>query len=166
MPVFVDGHNLAYVAEPTRRLMIRGEVDGARRALCALIAGAPRADQVVVFVDGGPRGTSRIRGVRVEYTGPGESADDRIVAAITHSADPAAVTVVSSDRELRRRCQAAGAGVMGCKKFLSTVLTARRRTANAGGVETEAPEKPQGPLSQREIDAWVEYFGLEGGDGE
>jgi predicted RNA-binding protein with PIN domain len=161
MPFFVDGHNLAYAIVPVRRRMTRGDVDGARRDVCALLAGRVEA---TVFFDGTPRTAAPYpAGVQVVYAGPGRTADDVIVAAVNDAADSGEVTVVTSDRDLRSRCIMAGGAAVGCKKFLEESLGLKPRPAkkrSAAGDDAAAPDKPSGPLSDREIDRWMDYFGL------
>lgn len=93
--------------------------DGAARRLTAdLQALAAGGDEVTVAFEGrrvpdleeGYHG-----GVRVVYArrrGP-DAADDRIVEEVAADADPASLTVVTSDRDLISRVQALGASTVG-----------------------------------------------------
>lgn len=91
--------------------------------LCDAIATWPRVgDEVVVMVDGWPRAEvpeRRWRGVDVRYAhrrGP-DSADRAIVELLDGLDDLAAVTVVTSDAELRAQVRALGARVEGAGAF-------------------------------------------------
>jgi predicted RNA-binding protein with PIN domain len=59
-------------------------------------------------------------GVHVRYATRGgrNAADDRIVELVGGDADPASITVVTSDRELAQRLRDLGAGVVGARTLL------------------------------------------------
>jgi predicted RNA-binding protein with PIN domain len=59
-------------------------------------------------------------GVHVRYATRGgrNAADDRIVELVGADADPASITVVTSDRELAQRLRDLGAGVVGARTLL------------------------------------------------
>jgi hypothetical protein len=89
---------------------------GAARTLVARVRSAVAAGgldgPVVVVLEGAARGGAEegvADGVRVVHA-PG-SGDDTLVAVAGEAAGP--VTLVSADRELRRRVEAVGAGVVG-----------------------------------------------------
>lgn len=89
---------------------------GAQARLAAdLSVWARDADtQVAVVFDGAPHDIDA-PGVEVVFAsrrGP-NAADDDIVRLVGEADDPAAIQVVTSDRELRRRVQALGARVAG-----------------------------------------------------
>jgi predicted RNA-binding protein with PIN domain len=100
--------------------------DGAARHLTADLAVlATREDEVTVVFEGrqvpdlapGYHG-----GVQVLYArrrGP-NAADDRIVEEVAADADPASLTVVTSDRDLIRRVQELGASVVGPRSLPRT----------------------------------------------
>ncbi len=92
--------------------------DGAARAFVARLQRLVRAskeDVTVVFdgrpIDDLPEG--RHEGVLVLYAAQRgrNAADDQIVELVRAAEDPAALQVVTSDRELRRRVEALGASV-------------------------------------------------------
>jgi predicted RNA-binding protein with PIN domain len=92
--------------------------DGAARAFVARLQRLVRTseeDVTVVFdgrpIDDLPEG--RHEGVSVLYAAQRgrNAADDRIVELVRAAEDPAALQVVTSDRELRRRVEALGASV-------------------------------------------------------
>jgi predicted RNA-binding protein with PIN domain len=94
--------------------------DGAvRRLLGRLQALAGRDDESIMLVlDGRPLGDvpeGEHEGVEVRYAarrGP-NAADDRIVELVGAHAEPTTLTVVTSDRTLRRRVEHFGAAVVG-----------------------------------------------------
>ena len=72
-------------------------------------------DEVTVVFDGkAPDRQEEGVGVAVHWAA---SADDRIVALVTADADPASLSVVTSDRELAERVSARGAAVTGAGSF-------------------------------------------------
>ena len=100
---------------------------GAAERLCSGVAAAIAAGQleppVVVVLEGAARkgaAEGEENGLRITHA-PREG-DDAIVEVATHViADGLAVTVVTADRELRDRVQAAGAEVVGPKWLLDRV---------------------------------------------
>jgi predicted RNA-binding protein with PIN domain len=99
--------------------------DGAvRRLLGRLQALAGRdGESILLVLDGRPLGDvpeGEHDGVEVRYAarrGP-NAADDRIVELVDAHADPPALTVVTSDRTLRRRVEDLGASVVGAGSLL------------------------------------------------
>lgn len=72
-------------------------------------------DEVAVVFDGkAPEPDDGAAGVPVHWA---PSADDRIVALVAADADPASLSVVTSDRELARRVAAGGATPTGAGSF-------------------------------------------------
>ena len=92
--------------------------DGAARALVARLQRLVRASEedVTVILDGRPIADlpeGPHEGVSVLYAARRgrNAADDRSVELVRATEDPAALQVVTSDRELRRRVEALGASV-------------------------------------------------------
>ena len=79
---------------------------------------AAGGDEVTVVLDGRP---FDLRGDRVEVIFASRrgrnAADDDIAALAGRDDDPAGLRVVTSDAELARRVEAAGAGVVGAGEF-------------------------------------------------
>jgi predicted RNA-binding protein with PIN domain len=99
--------------------------DGAVRRLLGRLQALARTDgeSVLLVLDGRPLGDVAEGvhdGVEVRYAtrrGP-NAADDRIVELLAARADTGDVTVVTSDRDLRRRVRALGATVVGAGSLL------------------------------------------------
>ncbi|MYB41056.1 MAG: NYN domain-containing protein [Chloroflexi bacterium] len=115
----------------------RDRAAAARRLVRRLetLAGAS-GDELTVVFDGrpgrsGPPEQPEAEPLRVLYARRGgrNAADDRIVELVADDADPASLTVVTSDAALRRELEALGASVVGA----STLL--RRLDALEGGAE-------------------------------
>jgi predicted RNA-binding protein with PIN domain len=76
-------------------------------------------DEVVVVLDGAPLALEVDDGVEVRFAagrGP-NAADDDIAALVESDADPARLTVVTSDATLAERVRAAGGEVTGAGAF-------------------------------------------------
>jgi 8-oxo-dGTP diphosphatase len=86
--------------------------------LAALAALAPDEPEFVMVLEGAARAAaSRIdAAARVRVVRAGGSGDDAIVALVREL--PGRRIVVTADRELRRRCEAAGATVLGPRWLL------------------------------------------------
>lgn len=98
----------------------------ARRALVTAVAAAVAEDEdedeVRIVFDGratpGEEEAAATQGIRVEFAPGGpDAADDRIVAVLRADADPASVTVVTSDAALAGRVRALGATVRSVGSF-------------------------------------------------
>lgn len=99
--------------------------DGAVRRLLAALQelAATSGDEVTLVLDGRPLADvaeGDHGAVAVFYAtrrGP-NAADDRIVELVRADAEPDSLTVVTSDRELRRRVRELGASVEGARSVL------------------------------------------------
>jgi predicted RNA-binding protein with PIN domain len=94
---------------------------GAMRELSDELGELARAtgDDLTVVFDGRPFELDAPAGVSVEFAarrGP-NAADDDIAALVEGDADPAGLTVVTSDRTLAERVRRAGASVVGAGDF-------------------------------------------------
>ena len=150
MPYLVDGNNLLGAARDARLGLPRDE--SALLRLLDRFAQARRSEILVVF--DGPAGARRAAGhadrvgrARVRYAGSGRQADDLIVEMIAGWNNPAEITLVSSDNQLRGRAKVAGARVLGCAEFAG-----RLRDATSGS--TSEDDKPL----VGDIAEWEEYF--------
>jgi predicted RNA-binding protein with PIN domain len=94
---------------------------GAMRRLAARLAerAAAGGEELVVVFDGRePKPPVEAAGVEVRFAPGGPNAADRLIEAlVAASDDPAAITVVTSDRELERRVTELGAEVGGASGF-------------------------------------------------
>jgi 8-oxo-dGTP pyrophosphatase MutT (NUDIX family) len=75
--------------------------------------------EVVLVVEGAARGIGPDDSGKVQVVAAPASGDDAIVDVVTSGDDGVSHLVVTADRELRRRCQAAGAAVTGPRHLLS-----------------------------------------------
>jgi len=129
----------------------------------------------VVYLDGGlARNQAMIAGLKVRYCGPGGKADDRLLEDLGDLAGNARmITAVSNDRELKASLRAYGAACLGVGEFLA-VLEGRKKAAPVKKGGKAAPRSPVSrsdeaeimrektrSLSAHEVQAWLDYFGVE-----
>lgn len=97
--------------------------DAAVRGLADRLRAVAVAQHVLLVVDGGPiagLAAADDEGVTVRYAprrGP-NAADDQIVEIVRAHPDPAGITVVTSDRDLRDTVTMLGTDVLGAGAFL------------------------------------------------
>ena len=164
----IDGYNLMLAAgDPGRAL----GPDGFRKArnrfldrLARLLGPSESAITTIVFDAAEapkhlPR-TSKHHGMTLIFVEPGESADDRVESLIAHDPVPKMLTVVSSDRRLRRAAGRRRAGWISADDFWDK-LDARR--ALLGRIPPPKPRpvpnraEPPGP-SAAESAYWQTEF--------
>lgn len=117
--------------------------------------------QAIVQCDGTkPRDVRAVdRGsVRVSYAGGGASADAAIERLVNESSHPRRITVVSNDREVQRAARRRGARVLRADDFLRQLAADAARAPR--GRRSVAKRDP-GPLTPRQVEAWLRYFGID-----
>jgi uncharacterized protein len=145
MWIVVDGYNLIRRL-PELREREREGLQGARDALLQRLARYRRSrghHRITVVFDGQGGmggGSGRAGGIDVRFSRPGETAD-RLIARLAQEGR-AGVLVISSDREVIRAADAAGAAGASCEDFAAR-LEAVEWAALKGGEEDEADERPQ-----------------------
>ncbi len=119
---------------------------------------------IVVFDPGKtPSPTRKIkgRGIKVLFAPSGSQADTLIKNLIRRSTYPKGLTVVSSDREIRRAARARRAKHMTTQRF-ARLLSASRKPKRS---EPKIEEKEKG-LSPLKVKEWIEIFRGGGKDRE
>lgn len=141
--LLLDGSNIVHQDAELRRLAGQ-DPELARAELERLLGGR---HLTVVFWDGGPGGEVRSfqrKGVRVDYSGPGE-ADARIIAWLKQHG-PLKCVVITDDGPLARRCRTLGARIATARGFAAGLRTVR-----------DAPPD-RGPPAPGEVDFWLREF--------
>lgn len=153
MPLIVDGNNLLHAPMPPA---LAG-LDEAR--LCRLLTrSAWRGQRMVVVCDGGPRGLGEDQdGVELIFAGRGQSADDVILKLIEADTAPRRLTVVSTDREIRKAARRRRAKAVTSEAFIGELL----RAAARGGENQDSGAKPAGGLTEGEVRRWMEEFDVD-----
>ena len=156
--IVIDGHNLLWaVQEMAGGPQLRDEV-----GLCHMISRYLRivGDRGEIVFDGtGPSDKGvfdSISSLDVFFAGLGSDADTVIEDKIRASTATREMTVISSDRRLRRAAQSGRARAMKADEFWSMV----QKELSRKRIEQEPPAKQRG-LSESETDQWLEMFGLD-----
>lgn len=154
----IDGHNLLHV-------VLKSEENAGATSdleLCGVLSrymmqvGSPG---VIIFDGTGPpdkSGFDYIANLEVLFAGLGADADSVIEDKIATSTAPKRMTVVSSDRRLRRAARARKCTSLKSEVFWGNVL----RELNRKRPESEPAAKRLG-LSDSETDQWLDAFGVE-----
>lgn len=156
--VVIDGHNLLWaVQEMPDSPAVRDEVGLCRIISRYLVAAGEKGE--IVFDGTGPSDKSvfdNIRAIDVFFAGLASDADTVIEDKIRASSAAREMTVISSDRRLRRAAQSQRAKAVKADEFWRTV----QRELSRKRVDQEPPAKQSG-LSEGETDRWLEMFGFD-----
>jgi len=150
VPYLIDGHNLIAQMSAIR---LADPDDEAR--LCAalrLFCSRTNSQATVYFDQGRPGGEdpARAGGLSVRFTRPPKTADEAIRAHLGRLRGEARNwTVVSSDAEVRRAAERAGARTLNSREFARRVEAPRR---------TPAVEKPEAVPSADDVAYWERQF--------
>ena len=118
-----------------------------------------RRDGEIVFDGTGPRDKTEYENVdyiEVLFAGAGSDADTVIEEKIRVNSAPKRLTIVSSDRRLRRAARTRKATVIKSEDFWSLVT---KQLAKKRPVK-EPPMKHRG-LSEKETEQWLDIFGID-----
>ncbi len=155
--IIIDGHNLLWaVRKVDEDCLAFSDIQ-----LCGVIdryLKLTRQSGVIVFDGTGPHDKSEfdsISDLEVIFAGQ-DSADSVIEDKISASTAPKRLTVISSDRRLRRAAHARKATAVKSEIFWKDVqkMLKRKKTSR------EPAEKRQG-LTESETEQWLEFFGIE-----
>jgi len=159
MPTLIDGTNLlCSILESGEDYEVRTEVQLCQtlETYFALIAETGE----IVFDGSGPADKS-VFGVagrmEVFFSGFRKDADSVIEEKVQASTAPRRLTVVSSDRRLRKAAAARDAKAVKSELFWESVLRELRRK---GPIVKEPEEKLEG-LTEGETERWMDVFGLD-----
>ncbi len=148
----IDAYNVLHKLPELGRILSQ-QPDYARRALVERVenwAAGTKARVVLVFDGRGEDLPSRA--VRVVFSG-NESADRHIRRALEKSANPRAVTVVSSDLEVAAHARACEAEAMRSETFLERIH------GRAEAVEEDVKNRK---LTPSEVEYWKRLFESDG----
>ena len=160
MPFLIDGYNVYHAA-----IKMRTEWSHILpRQLCQLVADDMQqiGDQAMVVFDGSPlRGQTvehfNANCIKILYSGPDQDADTLIENLIKKNTAPRRLTVVSSDRVLRRAARRRRAVSLGAADYL---LQLQQRDQHTPARPTEPQQKRHG-LGKDELNDWIELFDLD-----
>lgn len=170
MRLLIDGYNLMHAAGRMNR---RFGPDGLRRARLrflnelAINLGVHQASATTIVFDASSLPLNQApesvcKGMKVIYAIDDEDADTRIERLIAQDSAPRSLTVVSSDRRIRRAAQRRRATSQSSDDFLDFLENLRSRRepcvkTEAGGKDVERLRLDR--LAPEEVDAWVLEFG-------
>ncbi len=158
--VILDGYNLVHSRNfPGKK---GRSLESQRDYLVQLIrqyAARTRRHCLVVFDSKIPfsRQTRKYSRVEVRFSPPHKEADHVIQEFIRNSKNPRALLVVSSDREIQHTARAHGAQVMSSESFWASELPARMPPPTNLPAEDDE-QKPDGELSEQELQEWLRLF--------
>ncbi|HMN97297.1 MAG TPA: NYN domain-containing protein [Phycisphaerales bacterium] len=115
-------------------------------------AGAARSDR---------RATMRGR-IVTHYAGPGREADECIGRMIDASTHPRRLTVVSSDRQVQRMARRRRCTTVASETFLALLAEDHHAAARASTGSRAAFPAQSIPLDRRQVNRWIDLFGLQG----
>ena len=157
MPFLIDGYNLLWA--------VKKSVEGAESIsdveLCRILGqylGLTGQTSEIVFDGTGPyekSGFDNIRGLDIFFSGADSDADSVIEDKIRTNSAPRRLTVVSSDRRIRKAAHLRKAGSIKSEIFWNEVakcLTRRRRDSE--------PQAKQKGISEGETEQWRRFFKL------
>ena len=155
--IIIDGHNLLH---SIRKMEEDSQLNDVQ--LCLIVGRFLKlvGEKGEIIFDGtGPRdksGFDNISNLEVFFAGQGSDTDTVIEDKIKASTAPKRLTIVSSDRRLRRAAQTRKATVIKSEDFWNNVQKRFRRKKTP----TEPPEKRLG-LTESETQQWLKFFSLE-----
>jgi len=156
--IIIDGHNLLH---STHKVSGDHEMLGELQ-MCLIISRYLRRNGEsgeIVFDGVGPAdksGFENVSNLEISFAGPGSDADTVIERKIKASTAPKRLSIISSDRRLRRAAQTRKATAVKSEDFWRDVQKRLRRKKTA----REPIEKRLG-LTESETKQWLEYFGFE-----
>ncbi len=147
MPLLIDGHNLIGQM-PGLRLDAPDDEQQLIELLRAHLARI-RKTGTVVFDQGLPGGAGKwsTSALEVKFVPRPKTADEVIIERLRRAHNPRGLTVVTSDAEVARAAQHAGAQVKSSAAFARDMLAA----------PSTPPAKERG-LSASEVEAWEKLF--------
>ncbi len=156
--IIIDGHNLLHSTRKTEEdSQALSDVQ-----LCCIVGRYLKligGTGEIIFDGTGPRdksGFDNINNLEVFFAGQGTDADTVIEDKIRASTAPKGLTIVSSDRRLRRAAQVRKATAIKSEDFWDNVQKRFRRKK----APKEPVEKRLG-LTESETQQWLKIFGIE-----
>jgi predicted RNA-binding protein with PIN domain len=153
--LLIDCYNVLHETMPP---VLAGLDEG---GLCiALTQSRFRAQEAVVVCDGRPKplrvSESPVDAVQLVFSGPHRTADDVLITLIEGDSAPRRLTVVSSDREIRKAARRRRAHSMASATFINQLAGSLGRKPRA-----HPNAKPDaGAMTPHQVQQWLETFGF------
>lgn len=160
MPYLIDGNNLIFAL-----MEVGPEVD--RVGLCELLAAlAAAGERVRVVFDGPPPehpASQRLAdtGVAASFC-PGSSADDEIIDRLNADSAPRLLTVVSSDRRIRKAATRRKCKSVRSEDFAKALSQMLRVAGQPRPADKAEPQEKRKGLTPEQTRRWLAEFGLDG----
>jgi predicted RNA-binding protein with PIN domain len=158
----VDGNNLMYTIDETRRLAIKS-VEKGRAELTAMIKryAEGKGLEVTVVYDGHARETSYERRdgpLRILLSEAPETADERILKLLRKDPDPTRLTIVTSDlKDIGHLAVSYGAKLVTSGRFADRIGGSRSPSrARARSGRTTRGKQPK--VDDKKIEEWLELI--------
>ena len=159
MPYVIDGHNLLFA--------VRGcsdQYQGLDAETLTLLLNeylSRSHEYAELFFDGtGPYDKSlfnQFHNIRVSFSGTNNEADDLIESFIGKSSAPTSLTIVSSDRRVRKAATQRKAKCLHTIDFWERVVSVIDKPIKPN---PEPSQKRRGNLSEGETDEWMDIFDI------
>jgi hypothetical protein len=152
MPVLIDGNNLIFALPDSV----------GRSGLCDKLSTLlEKEPQICVVFDGPPppgglAGQIEATGIEVRYSA-GRTADEVIMELISAHTAPRRLTVVSSDREIRKAARRRRCMVLTSPQFAKQLQEESPRPSPP----FQEPKEKQRGLTEQQSSEWLKEFGLE-----
>jgi uncharacterized protein len=160
MPYLFDGYNVYHAA----RKLTEQWSDITSIALCRLIGQDMcylRDWSIVVFDGSRPRGrpadVDPAKHIKIIYSGHDSDADVLLEELIEKNTAPRRLTVVSTDRQVRKATRRRRAKSLTSREYLEFMIKRSQRPAPP---PPEPREKRHG-LPEGQLDQWLELFGID-----
>ena len=159
MPYLIDGNNLLHA-------MLEVGPEVGRASLCAMLGKLLGPHEPVCVVFDGPPPPEGLR-QQIEDTGAeaiysfDRPADDIVCQMVDDNTAPRRLTVVSSDREIRRHASRRKCRIVAAPEFARLLLRRLAKRQREAGA-SEPPEKRRGLADNETTDDWLDFFGLAG----
>lgn len=157
MAFLIDGNNVLHCPMPP---MLAGLDE---QGLCTAIAKTRWCSTgVTVVFDGRPGSQRPIESpeplIRLMYAGPVRTADELIIERIEANSAPRRLTVVSTDRQIRKAARRRRALSWTSERFIQDLVSLIR----LGRYRVEQDRKPRSKdLEPDEVQRWLDQFGLD-----
>ncbi len=134
--------------------------------LCRLLAAGPwRGQRMVVVCDGAAHpmrlAVSPTDAVELVLSGVHRSADDVIIELISGDSAPRLLTVVSSDRQIRKAARRRRARTITSEQFVDYLLEMLTASRRANAMPGRDHKRTTQPLNEKEVEQWLKTFGVE-----
>jgi predicted RNA-binding protein with PIN domain len=164
MALLIDGYNLLHVTGIFGRGMGPGTLERSRRALLNFLAESLTEEEaarttVVFDAQNPPPGLPpqvTHRGINVLYASQYENADELLEEVIEADSAPRQLVVVSSDHRLHRAARRRKAQAVDSDQWYAGIVRRRQERQQAS---PPAATKPEGPLTEGEVEFWLAVFG-------